>query len=182
MSVSEISELARNFNWHSPSWDLFILLFWAVASVIYAFTAGRGRIISILISLYMAKLLVVEAPFLSSALTSKLNVSVVSLQQLITFIVIFLILFLFLSKYAFRTSVDGRHMASSIIFGIIFSFLQIGLLINVVLTFLPPPLQDGLSPLIRTFFINQPAGFVWLVAPLLFLIVAGKHISHDNEL
>lgn len=181
MSPSEISQLAQNFNWHSPSWDLFILLFWGVASVIYAFAAGRGRIISILISVYMAKLLVLEAPFLSKTLTEKLNISVVSLQQLITFLIIFLLLFVFLSRYAFRTSAEGRRLGS-VFFGLIFSFLQIGLLINIVLTFLPLPVQESLSPLIRMVFIQHPAGFVWLVAPLVFLIALGKHISDVNEI
>ena len=71
----------QNFNWHTPSWDLFIILAWGVASVFYAFAAGRGRIISLLMSLYIAKLLVYEAPWLRNAINSKLTGSLVGLQR-----------------------------------------------------------------------------------------------------
>lgn len=181
MNPSELGSMAQNFNWHSPSWDLFIFLFWAVAAVIYAFSAGRGRIISILISVYMAKLLVLEAPFLSTKLAGNLSGGLVALQQLIVFLVLFMLLFVFLGKYAFRTSVEGRKFGS-IVFGLIFSVLQIGLLINIILTLLPDHIQNGFSPLIQTMFIRDPLSFVWLVAPLVFLIVLGRHVADVNEL
>ncbi|MBI3231618.1 MAG: hypothetical protein HYZ51_00875, partial [Candidatus Doudnabacteria bacterium] len=118
VSVSETTELVKTFNWHTPSWDLFIFLFWAVASVFYAFAAGRGRIINILISVYMAKLLTLEAPFLTDAIRSRLPESVFALQQLIVFAILFVLLFVFLGRYAFKTSADHRKMAS-IIFGLL---------------------------------------------------------------
>src|SRR3989338_6221110 len=92
-----IESLIKSFNWHSPSWDLFIILFWLVASVIYAFSSGRGRLLSILVSVYMAKLLVIEAPFLNSLVNQKLSIVTVSLQQLATFTILFFVLFFFLS-------------------------------------------------------------------------------------
>src|SRR5690242_7174237 len=116
--LATIESLIRGFNWHSPSWDLFIVLFWLVGSIIYAFAAGRGRILSILISVFMAKLLVIEAPFLQSELSKHLTASLLPLQQLITFVVLFVLLFMFLSRYAFKTSADGRQM-TSVAFGII---------------------------------------------------------------
>ena len=181
ITATQATTLVHNFNWHTPSWDLFIFLFWAVATVLYAFTAGRGRIINILISVYMAKLLVIEAPFLTAEITKHLPQSVISLQQLITFVIIFLLLFLFLGRYAFRTSADGRHVAS-IAFGLVFSFLQIGLLINIILTFLAPAVQNNFSPLVQLLFIKDPSSFVWLITPLLFLILLGKYVADPNEL
>jgi uncharacterized membrane-anchored protein len=147
--------------------------FWAVASVIYAFAAGRGRIINILISVYMAQLLTIKAPFLSHALSEKLNVTVASLQQLITFVVIFLVLFLFMGRYVFRTSADSKRLGS-LLFGVIFSFLQIGLLINIILSYLPPSVLSNFSPLVQTVFIQNYSGFVWLLLPLVFLMFLGK--------
>lgn len=180
-AVGQISQMAQNFNWHSPSWDLFILAAWAIGSVLYAFTAGRGRIINILLSIYIAKLLVIEAPFLSHAITGHLPSSILSLQQLATFLIVFLILFLFLGRYAFRTSADGRQMGA-MLFGLIFSVLQIGLLINTILAYLPVGTQQNFSLLIQTVFIKDPASFIWLLAPLGFLILLGKHVADPNEL
>ncbi len=181
ITVNQANGLIHNFNWHNPSWDLFIFLFWVVAAVIYAFTAGRGRIINILISVYMSKLLVIEAPFLTQELSKRLPQSVFALQQLITFVILFLLLFLFLGRYAFRTSADGRHLGS-VVFGLIFSFLQIGLLINIILTFLPASTQGGFSDLVQTVFIKNPASFIWLIIPLVYLIILGKHVADPNEI
>ena len=125
-----IQTLLHTFNWHTPSWDLFILLFWLVASVLYAFAAGRGRILTILVSTYMAQLLVLKAPFLAQAFAnSKVNIASGSLQQLAAFGALLIIFFIFLGRYAFKTSADGRHM-SSLGFGLVFALLQIGLVIK----------------------------------------------------
>lgn len=180
ISVSEANNLIQGFNWHSPSWDLFIFLFWAVAAVFYAFAAGRGRVINILISVYMAKLLAIEAPFLTDAIKTRLPESVFAIQQLVIFAILFILLFIFLGRYAFKTSADHRKTAS-IVFGLIFSVLQIGLLINTVLTLLPTGLQNNFSELIQILFIRGPASFIWLVVPLLYLILLGRHISHHDE-
>ncbi len=181
ISTTEATALIHNFNWHTPSWDLFVFLFWIAASVIYSFATGRGRVINILLSVYMAKLLVLEAPFLTTALNSRLNLSIVSLQQLAAFIVIFLALFMLLGRFVFKTSADGRHLGS-MLFNLIFSFLQIGLLINIILTFLPPSIQNSFAPLIQFLFINGSAGFIWLVIPIAYLIVLGKFVGDTNEM
>jgi len=180
MPLSETTELVKSFNWQSPSWDLFIFLFWAVAAVFYTFAAGRGRIINILISVYMAKLLTLEAPFLTDAIKGRLPESVFAVQQLVVFGILFVLLFIFLGRYAFKTSADHRKM-SSIAFGLIFALLQVGLLINTVLTLLPTGVQNSFSELIQILFIRNPASFIWLVAPVGFLILLGRHISHHDE-
>ncbi|HMQ02122.1 MAG TPA: hypothetical protein PKD79_03590 [Candidatus Doudnabacteria bacterium] len=176
-----IIELFKTFNWHTPSWDLFILLFWLVASVIYAFSAGSGRILTILVSTYMAQLLVIEMPFLTEAVSQRVEITTGTLQQLVAFAVLFIILFIFLSKYAFRTSIDGRKF-SSIGFGLIFSILQIGLLINIVIGYLPLEVINDFSPLIMLMFAHQNSNFIWLILPILFLIILGRFISDNSDL
>ncbi len=180
ISTNEANQLIQHFNWHTPSWDLFIILFWGVASVFYAFAAGRGRSVSLLMSLYITKLLVLEAPWLSNVINQKLPSSFASLQQLVSFLIIFVLLFILLSRYAFRTSADGRHFGS-IIFTLIFSILQIGLLINIILGFLAVS-GKSFSPLVSFVFLSGSAGFVWLLAPLIFLIILGRSIADPNEI
>lgn len=179
--LNYLEDLVKAFNWHTPTWDLFILLFWLVAGVVYAFAAGRGRLLTILISVYIAKLLVIEAPFLTTELNKHTNIPVVSLQQMTTFGAIFLVLFLFLGRYAFKSSMDGRHL-SSLPFSIIFGLLQVGLLISVVIGFLPSPVVTNFDPLIRLIFVDHWAPFFWLVAPLVFLVAAGKFVSERSEI
>jgi hypothetical protein len=180
-SFSEIQLLIHTFNWHTPSWDLFILLFWLVASVLYAFSSGRGRILTILVSTYMAQLLVLKAPFLSDVLTGRLNIASGSLQQLTAFAALFIVFFVFLGRYAFKTSVDRRNMGS-LAYGLIFSLLQVGLVINIVLGYLPEPVQNSFSPLIQFVFLHANSGFVWLALPVVFLIILGRFISEKSEM
>ncbi len=172
--------LIKTFNWHNPTWDLFILAAWVLASVFYAFAAGRGRVVNILISIYIAKLLVLQAPFLTQGFTDKMPSSLASMQQLAAFIAIFLALFLLLGRYVFKTSADHRQL-SSMLFGLLFSFLQIGLLINIILNYLPQELLNNFSPLIQAIFIHNPMSFVWLVLPVIYLIIMGKFVGDSNE-
>ncbi len=179
--ADKIELLIKQFNWHSPSWDLFIFLFWAVASVLYAFAAGRGRVLSILISIYISKLLVLEAPFLTQELAKHLKGPLIGYGNLLAFAALFMLLFLFLSRYAFKTTVDRKHV-SGFIFTLIFAFFQIGLLINIVLTLLPLEAQGRLSQLVSYLFIGQIANFVWLTLPIVYLVILGRHISDHGEL
>jgi hypothetical protein len=179
IDINQASSLVQNFNWHSPSWDLFIFLFWAVASLFYAFAAGRGRIIALLMSLYIAKLLVLQAPWLTGILNKQLPSGLSGLQQLVSFLIIFIILFVLLSRYAFRTSADGRHFGS-IIFTLAFAVLQIGLLINTILGYLAP-VYGTFSPLVSLVFISPTANFVWLLLPLIYLIILGRSIADPTE-
>lgn len=178
---SNFSDLAQSFNWHSPSWDLFILLFWVVASVIYAFSAGSGRILTILVSTYMAQLLVIEMPFLAEAVSERTSITTGTLQQLAAFGVLFILLFIFLSRYAFKTSIDGRRFMA-IGFGLVFAFLQIGLLINIIIGYLPVDIQNNFSPLVTLIFLHANSNFIWLVLPVVFLIFLGRFISDRNEM
>ncbi|HYV33599.1 MAG TPA: hypothetical protein VE973_02020, partial [Candidatus Limnocylindria bacterium] len=98
ISVSQANNILHSFNWHNPSWDLFIFLFWGGASLLYAFAAGRGRVIALLMSLYIAKLLVLQAPWLPNAINKQLPSSLFSLQQLVSFLIIFVLLFVLLSR------------------------------------------------------------------------------------
>jgi hypothetical protein len=180
ITTSQVSQQIHSLNWQTPSWDLFVFLFWAVASIIYAFAAGRGRIISLLMSLYITQLLVLEAPWLTKALSQKVPSGLASIQFLVSFLIIFILLFALLGRYAFRTSADGRHFGS-IPFTVIFSFLQVGLLINIIFSYLPAKLVQSFSPLVQTIFIAQPANFVWLLAPLIFLIILGRSVADPTE-
>jgi hypothetical protein len=178
--MGQLQYLIHTFNWHSPSWDLFILSFWLVASVLFAFAAGRGRMLLILISTYMSQLLVMKAPFLSHVVSDKLHVGGDTLPQLAAFVILFLVFFVFLGRYAFRSTADGRQILA-LPFTLIFTVLQVGLLVNIVLTYLPDPVKNSFTPLIQFLFLHPNAGFIWLVAPVLFLIIIGRFVSDQLE-
>ncbi|HEX3099606.1 MAG TPA: hypothetical protein VHQ41_01390 [Patescibacteria group bacterium] len=179
--MGQIQLLIHTFNWHSPSWDLFILAFWLVASVLFAFAAGRGRMLLILVCTYMAQLLVIKAPFLSHLAADKFNIAgSSSMAQLAAFAVLFLVFFVFLGRYAFRSTADGRQILA-LPFTLIFTVLQVGLLINIVLSYLPDQIKNSFTPLIQFLFLHPNAGFIWLLAPIIFLILVGRFVSDQLD-
>ena len=179
MNPQQYTSLLHSVNFSNPSWDAFIFFFWIVVSIIYSFSAGRGRIISILVSVYMAELLVIQAPFLSNALGSKLG-SVIDLSRLITFLILFGFFFLVLSKFVFRTSVENRGF-SSWFFSLIFAILQVGFLISVILSFLPADVKNTFAPLVKFVFVSDTAVFAWLILPIIFLVIIGRHVSDHSK-
>lgn len=176
MGFSKIQPLISTFNWHSPSWDLFILLFWVVASVLFAFAAGRGRMLTILVSTYMAQLLVIKAPFFSDIVSNKLNIGTATIAHLAAFVILFLLFFIFLNRYAFRSSIEGRQILT-MPFVLVFTILQVGLVINIVINYLPEHIQNNMSPLIQFLFLHPNASFIWLLLPVVFLIISGRFLS-----
>ncbi len=172
---TQYNSLLQSVNFHNPSWDAFIFLFWIIVSIFYSFSAGRGRIITILVSVYMSELLVIQAPFLTEAVVSKFGLAAY-LGRLITFLALFAFFFLVLSKFVFRTSVENRGF-SSWFFSLIFALLQVGFLISVILSFLPPEIKASFAPLVNFIFVSQTAQFVWLLLPMLFLVLIGRHVS-----
>ncbi len=179
-AVNEYLDLLKNFSWQDPTWDLFVFGFWVIAALIYAFASGHGRILTILMSVYISKLLVIEAPFLSEAVADKFGVMSLPLQQLLTFMILFVVLFVFLGKFAFKTAADGRKL-SAVGFGIVFSFLQIGLLINIILNFLPETAQQNFTPIVSLLFLQPLSTFVWLILPIGFLVFLGKYVTERNH-
>jgi len=57
---------------------------------------------------------------------------------------------------------------------IIFSFLQVGLLISVILSFLPAEIASELLPITKDIFTSDKAQFAWLLAPILAMIIIGR--------
>lgn len=176
---AELNSIFNSINFQNPSWDAFIFFFWIIVAVIYSFSAGRGRIISILVAVYMAELVVIQAPFLSTAVDAKFGLGLY-LARLITFLVLFGFLFLVLSKFVFRTSVESRGF-SSWLFTLIFGFLQVGFLISVVLSFLPEEMKTNFAPLVKFVFITPTAVFTWLLLPMIFLVIFGRHVSDHRQ-
>jgi hypothetical protein len=179
-TLSETLKLIQTFNWFTPSWDLFVLAFWVVASFLFAFAAGRGRVMSVLVSTYIAQLLVIKVPALTHFIGGRLGSTPESLQQLAVFGGLFILLFIFLGRYAFRTSADGRSF-TALPFTIVFALLQTGLLINIVLSYMPENVKNSFSQLLKLVFIHQNATFVWMLLPVIFVIFLGRFISSTEE-
>jgi len=158
-------------NWNTPSWDLFIVLFFIVGAFLYGLSLGRDRILAILTSIYMALAIVNTAPYMDS-FSLHIAVNDKSAVNITVFLGVFIVLFFLLSRSAivgtFASDNIGKWWHS-----IVFSFFHIGLMLSIVLQYLPPEILNNISVPMRSYFISDPAKFFWLVAPIVVMVLVG---------
>lgn len=155
-------------DFSTPTWDVFLLLFFMIGALLYGLTLGRDRIVVIMVSIYMGLAVVTNAPYIRD-ISATLSVNNFALR-IGTFLGVFVLLFFFLSKNALIRSLDtgggGRLFQT-----MMFSVLHVGLLISVGLTFLPESALGVFSSQTRMAFVSDPAKFIWLVAPIAAMMI-----------
>lgn len=161
-------------DWSNPSWDLFIILFFIIAAFLYGLSLGRSRIVVILVSIYMALAVVTNAPFLRDVgIQDQINETIESLFvfKISAFIFVFIVLFFMLSRSALLKAISPNDDQGRWWHVFLFSFLHVGLIISIVLSFLPPESSEGLAPLTRTIFTSDIGRFAWIVGPILAMVL-----------
>ncbi|MCR4314700.1 MAG: hypothetical protein NUV84_05685 [Candidatus Uhrbacteria bacterium] len=170
----------NSVNWLQPTWDLFIILFFVVASLIYGVSLGRDRIIVILVSIYIALAIVNYIPFLTGVSTAEVSVNDTFALRVSIFLGIFILLFFFLSHSALMKVFGHGASAQGKFWQVmIYSFLHVGLLISVTLSFFPADLANVLSPLSQTLFMSDIARAVWVTLPVVAMAVFGTGDKND---
>lgn len=160
-----------SLNWQNPTWDVFILLFFVIGALLYGLSLGRDRVIVILVGIYMALAVVTNAPALST-LNVALNLNENYVLRISLFLGIFVVVFFLLSRSALLKTIGRSGAPGSWWQTIVFSILQVGLLISVTLNFLPREMTQGLTEVTRNIFMSDQGRSAWLILPILFMIVA----------
>lgn len=173
-TLADSSVQAKNFvasiNWSQPSWDLFIILLFVVGSVIYGFSLGRDRVIVILVSIYMALAVVNTAPGLGNY-QADIGIDQFFVFRVSAFVVVFVALFFLMSRSALLRTVASSDTQGPWWQVMFFSFLHIGLLISITLSFLPPTASQHLAPLTQKIFVQDTSRFLWIIMPILAMIM-----------
>ncbi len=167
-------------NWTNPSWDIFILLFFIVGSLLYGLSLGRDRIIVILVSMYMALAVVSNTPLLNS-LNLSFHVNENYVLKISFFLGIFIVLFFLLSRSALLKTIGGSGGPGAWWQTIIYSILQVGLLISVTLSFLPKEMTQALAEGTRQVFMGDIGRSAWVVLPIVFMALAPKASGGGDE-
>ncbi|MBI2475343.1 hypothetical protein HYV69_02865 [Candidatus Uhrbacteria bacterium] len=172
--IQSFVQMFTGINWLQPSWDLFILLFFVIASLIYGISLGRDRIIVILVSIYMALAIVNYIPFIN-AFTARISINDAFALRVSVFLGVFILLFFFLSHSALLRTLGHAAAQGPLWQVMIFSFLHVGLLISVTLSFFPNDLAGVLSSTTQAFFVSDIAKAVWVSMPLLAMVMLGRN-------
>ncbi|MFA6322647.1 MAG: hypothetical protein WCX71_04190 [Candidatus Buchananbacteria bacterium] len=161
-------------DWSVPTWDIIILCFVIISVLIYSFTLGRDRIVALLISTYLSLAIATNLPYMDE-LTAWINNSVHFSYQISAFLIVFAILFIFLSRSSLLQNLSS--LAGTWWQTIMFSLLQVGLLVSIILSFLPNNAISRLSDFTQVVFISDLGKFCWIVLPIVALVFFRGHRS-----
>ena len=135
-----------------------------VISAIFWLLIGRFRLHNFLINIYISFALLAVLP-----------------QDMLTFtksapalvFLIFIVLLTLMNRYLFDIHQSGSGLAIWQVF--VVSFLEVGLMISIILSYIPS--KEVLKYLSRDasfYFVSPWAKFVWMVLPIAFLIFVKK--------
>jgi len=166
--------LLASVNWSAPTWDLFILLFFITAGILYGFTLGRARVLFILMSLYIGLAISSNLPFITEKNSQRFGLNSVSALRIIVFAACVVGLFLLFTRIGALSTFSAEAGLAHVI---LFSFLHVGLLISIILSFLPETFIASLGPLTKTLFTSDLANFLWILAPIAAMFLVKKEQS-----
>lgn len=173
MDWNAITNYIGSINWATPTWDLFIILFFIIGALLYGLSLGRDRVVVILVGIYMALAVVTNAPYLRD-FNAELTINQNFVLKIGFFLGIFLLLFFLLSRSALLR-ILGNDSSGAWWQVVALSFLQCGLIISVILSFLPEGTVSNLTPFVQQAFVSDTAVFCWLVLPIVFMaVIRGK--------
>ena len=172
----QVTSTLASLNWAAPTWDVFILLFFIVGALLYGLSLGRDRIIVILVSMYMALAVASNTPELAK-LDQQMSSSGNSIVRVSFFLIVFVAVFFLISRSSLLKSLGGSTAPRSWWQTILFSILQVGLLITIILSFLPTTMTQNLSPLTQQIFMSDNGKSAWMLLPIIFMVLAPKQKS-----
>ncbi len=166
--VQEEQNPLVQLDWNNPSWDLFLVLFFLVGALLYGLSLGKDRIIAIMVSIYMAVAIIQVIPqdIVDYALANNITL------EMTAFVALFAILFFALSRSALLNAMSMKAQGSwwQVV---ALSFLHVGLLVSVVMSFLPPEILGHFSQQTQDVFLTEWARFGWMVAPVAAMLLLG---------
>ena len=175
---TDLVSFFQNIDLGAPTWDLFLILFFVMGAFIYGFSLGRDRIIVILVSVYMSLAVVDKIPMFNGQ--AEIVLSDVFAFKITSFFVLFLFLFFFFARSGLLRTIaigDNRGRWYQVV---VFSILQIGLIISIAMSFLPVDFLAKFSEQIRWVFNSDVARFFWLVTPILAMAMI-RRVTPDKK-
>lgn len=165
-SSFRLSSAGPHLSLSNPSWDLFIIVFFAVAVFIYGMSLGRDRNLLILLTIYISMALASSLPRLRLPKLGAVDLGRVLDFKVAVFLFFFMVLFVMLSRSAVLKGL--AHVGSgSLTQVLLYSILHVGLLLSITMSLLPDNAQITFAPLTRDIFTSELGRFTWLVLPIL---------------
>lgn len=167
----------------ATGWDIFIIFIALIAIFIYGFVLGKNRMILILLSSYFSLTIMKFLPWERLAAINWLGIGsspAPSLKMLI-FLSLILFFFIFIPRSILSSVLRIRKRGeASWVQLLILGILQVGLLISIILSFLPNQVTSEITPLINRIFLSAGAQFIWITLPLLVITLMKKQKKQED--
>ncbi len=151
-----------------PTVDIGVIFTLLAGGLFWAFVAGRRKVVSTIMLTYIALALFPALP--AERIISSIGLRNHAWSMIGAFLIVFLILgFLLGARRGRAFGIVGPWWQT-----LALSFLQMGLLIHIVVSFLSDEKKSALSGLTRRIFADPGTHLWWLLAPLLFLIIVRR--------
>jgi len=174
--VAQYAQIAQNFlqtiNWSHPSWDLVLILFFVVSSIVYGIAMGRDRSIIALVAVYMAIAISSYLPDVMK-LIGRTNFANVFALRMTLFTGVFALFFFLISQSALMKHLGSATRPGGAIAAIVISLLHMGLLTSVIFSYLPQNALEVFTPQLQSAFLTDTARVAWVVAPIILLVITG---------
>lgn len=155
-----------------------VLIFLAVA-LVYGLTMGRNRLVAVMLASYLSFLLTKAIPwgglgFLGIKQPPPANV------QIFIFLAIILGFYFLIPRSAWGSIWHLRGRSHGSWWQILtLSVLQIGLTLELVITFLPSKAVASFSPLAQRILLGSTTHFFWLLLPILAVLFLHQRRHYD---
>jgi len=149
----------------NPTWDLLLIFALIAGAFFYGISTGKRKIVSAIIHTYVAFALFTTVPIASIQ-----NIIGIE-QEFVTRVGVFLLIFFLLVWFMGARASIGFSSASSWWQVFVMSFLQVGLLVHILLGFLPDEKIEQLAPFTKAVLANPDFQIWWFLIPIVFLII-----------
>ncbi len=174
---SDFSHLGPGVTLPYSDFDLLIILFFVVAAIVYGFTFGKDKIVLMLISLYMCVAIFKSAPDLRGLLPENYGINNIFAVKIGAFLGMFAVLLFILSRSRPMRILARSESPVGWWQVVIFSVLNIGLLVSFTVSLIPEEYYLQLSVFTKEWFLGQHAQFFWILCPVLAMAFFGRRAS-----
>lgn len=165
MDVAQISKILSN-----PSWDLIVLFFFIAVGFFYGISAGKSKLISLLISLYVSGFLFDKFYYLDQIIKTDSIASTFLIRILVFLIIVFILNLLFSRVLRISAESSEKKWWQALLL----SFLAAGLLFSYLFHLFPAKDLFTFSPVIQNLFTSDKVFFWWLTLPLIALFLVRR--------
>jgi len=167
---------ASQLNWegltqfleqNQASWSAAIILIF-VLLIFFYFGAGLGKTSKGIISIYVALAIVNTVSYFSPE-GPEINVPGALALKLGSFVGLNIVVLVLWSQFAFK-GVVRTDFGGNIIERLIFAVLGGGMIVAILISFMPPEILSTINPIIQAIFHSAPGFAVWMIAPIFCLL------------